>query len=106
MGVDDPRCVSSAEDVRYSPLFCVPLTVTLRSFPPPPTEQWLRETIKAVACGGAFPSVRGSPFMVQNKISHMLVVQRAVPRTARAPVARGRLFWRELGAPRRAEEKI
>jgi hypothetical protein len=64
MGVDDPRCVSSAEVVRFSPPVCVPLTVTLRSFSPPPTEQWLRETIKAVACGGAFPSVRLF-FMVQ-----------------------------------------
>ncbi|KAN0125501.1 hypothetical protein V8E52_000708 [Russula decolorans] len=34
MGVDDPRCVSSAED-------------------------WLRDTIKPVACGGAFPSFLG-----------------------------------------------
>lgn len=38
MGVDDPRCVSSAED-------------------------WLRETIKSVAAGGSFPSFlgRGEP---------------------------------------------
>jgi len=34
MGVDDPRCVSSAED-------------------------WLRDTIKPVACGGVFPSFLG-----------------------------------------------
>lgn len=34
MGIDDPRCVSSAED-------------------------WLRDTMKPVACGGAFPSFLG-----------------------------------------------
>lgn len=45
MGIDDPRCVSSAED-------------------------WLRDTMKPVACGGAFPSVRQF-FMVQSKGSQL-----------------------------------
>ncbi|KAI9510334.1 hypothetical protein F5148DRAFT_976931 [Russula earlei] len=61
MGVDDPRCVSSAEDVRSlhhtswhltdddALLFILPLL----------DKQWLRETIKSVACGGAFPSFLG-----------------------------------------------
>ena len=57
MGVDDPRCVSSAEDVRSFPLLCF-LTITLSSCPLPSTKQWLRETMKPVACGGSFPSVR------------------------------------------------
>jgi hypothetical protein len=66
MGVDDPRCVSSAEDVRSSPPLCFPMTITLCFFPPLSTKQWLRETIKPVTCGGAFPSVRLF-FMVQGR---------------------------------------
>ena len=56
MGVDDPRCVSSAEEVRKIFSTYLPPDITLCSFPPPLTKQWLRETMKPVVCGGAFPS--------------------------------------------------
>ena len=104
MGVDDPRCVSSAEDVRSSPQ-SLRLDITLSSFSPPLTKQWLRETIKPVACGGAFPSVRVF-FMAQVTFLIRSLVQRTVPRTARSSFARGRFLWRELGAPRGAQEEV
>ena len=64
MGVDDPRCVSSAEDVREcSPLLAYPADHD-SLFPCPfPINQWLRETMKPVACGGAFPSVSFLPMV-------------------------------------------
>ena len=54
IGVDDPRCVTSAEDVRLSPSPCALLTMSHFFLS---TKQWLGETIKPVACGGSFPSV-------------------------------------------------
>lgn len=71
MGVDDPRCVSSAEDVRCSPP--TPECPANYDFPFPflsCVSQWLRETMKPVACGGAFPSVS---FLPMTQIQRILM---------------------------------
>ena len=63
MGVDDPRCVSSAEDVRV--FFGLLSYILCRPGTSPPL-QWLRETIKPVAAGGSFPSVSAQAMLCQD----------------------------------------
>ena len=106
MGIDDPRCVSSAEDVRrYSPPPSCPADHNSYYFPSLPQVASRDDEAGSMWRCISFGKL-SSRDTVQRRVFSCVVDQFAVPRTTRGAHAGGRLLRRELGAARGTQEEV